>query len=91
VFSIFYLFLPFAALLADHRGDPSFDSDLVSRRETRRYGHVHSPHVYTPYQSRTQHMASLRAKLSQLLAGVLGRRIEFKRAAEVRGGTAAVA
>jgi hypothetical protein len=37
------------------------------------------------------HMASLRAKLSQLLAGVLGRRIEFKRAVEVRIGTATVA
>jgi hypothetical protein len=29
--------------------------------------------------------------LTQLLAGALGRRIEFKRAAEVRIGTAAVA
>jgi heme O synthase-like polyprenyltransferase len=29
--SIFYLFLLFAALLADHRGDPSFDSGLVIR------------------------------------------------------------
>jgi heme o synthase len=47
-FSIFYLFLLFAALLADHRGDPSFDSGFVSRRETRRYGHVHSPSRHTP-------------------------------------------
>jgi hypothetical protein len=37
------------------------------------------------------HMASSPAKLSQLLAGVLDGRIEFKCAAEVRIGTAAVA
>jgi hypothetical protein len=54
VFSIFYLFLLSATLLADHRGDRSVDSRLVSRRETRRMVTFIRRHAYTPYQSRTQ-------------------------------------
>jgi hypothetical protein len=82
-----FLLVPcyFAVLLADHRGDPPSTP---------------APSFAFTFKGRTNrvpktfhqmgHMASLRAKLSQLLAGVLGRRIEVKRAAEVRIGTAAV-
>jgi heme o synthase len=49
VFSILYLFLLFAPLLADHRGDRSVDSRLVSRRETRWMVTFIRRLAYTPY------------------------------------------